>query len=60
MKPFAMTSMGDFIRWVHQDVLKEEADTLQASGIEYKKLGSPIALAAKRWFTNKLNEETFK
>ena len=60
MKPFAMTSMGDFIRWVHQDVLKEEADTLQASGIEYKKLGSPIALAAKRWFTTKLNEETFK
>lgn len=60
LKPFAMTSMGDFIRWVHQDVLKEEADTLQASGIDYKKLGSPIALAAKRWFTNKLNQETFK
>lgn len=60
MKPFAMVSMGDFIRWVHQDILKEEADTLQASGIEYKKLGSPIALAAKRWFIQKLNEETFK
>lgn len=60
LKPFAMTSMGDFIRWVHQDVLKEEADTLQASGIDYKKLGGPIALAAKRWFTNKLNQETFK
>lgn len=60
LKPFDMTSMGEFIRWVHQDVLKEEADTLQASGIEYKKLGGPIALAAKRWFTNKLNQETFK
>lgn len=60
MKPFAMTSMGDFIRWVHQDILKEESDTLQASGIDYKKLNSPIALAAKRWFTTKLNEETFK
>ena len=60
LKPLEMTSMGDFIRWIHQDVLKEEADTLQASGIDYKKLGSPIALAAKRWFSNKLNEETFK
>lgn len=60
LKPFDMTSMGDFIRWVHQDVLKEETDTLQASGIEYKKLGSPIAVAAKRWFVAKLNEETFK
>lgn len=60
LKPFDMTSMGDFIRWVHQDVIKEEADTLQASGIEYKKLGSPIALVAKRWFVAKLNDETFK
>ena len=60
LKPFAVTSMGDFIRWVHQDVLKEEADTLQASGIEYKKLGGPIAQVARRWFTNKLNQETFK
>jgi len=56
LKPFAMTSMGDFIHWVHQDVLKEEADTIQASGIEYKKLGSPIALVAKRWFAAKLDE----
>ena len=60
LKPFDMTSMGDFIRWVHQDVLKEEADTLQASGIEYKKLGGPIAQVAKRWFVAKLNEDTFK
>ena len=56
LKPFDMTSMGDFISWVHQDVLKEEADTLQASGIEYKKLGRPIALVAKRWFVAKLDE----
>lgn len=56
LKPFDMTSMGDFIRWVHQDVLKEEADTLQASGIEYKKLGSPIAQVARRWFVTKLDE----
>jgi len=56
LKPFAMTSMGDFIRWVQQDVLKEEADVLQANSIEYKKLGGPIALVAKRWFVEKLNE----
>lgn len=54
-KPFAMTSMGDFIRWVHTDVMKEEADTIAANGFDHKKLGSPIALAAKRWFIEKLN-----
>ena len=56
-KPFAMTSMGDFIRWVHADVLKEESDTIMANGIESKKLGGPIALTARRWFINKLNSE---
>jgi RNA ligase len=59
-KPFAMTSMGDFIRWVHGDVVKEEADTLEASGIDVKKIGGPIAQAAKRWFVERLNQETFK
>lgn len=54
-KPFAMTSMGDFIRWVHNDVLKEESDTIMANGIEPKKLGGPIALVARRWFIDKLN-----
>ena len=55
-KPFNMTSMGDFIRWVHNDVLKEETDTLAASGIDSKKLGGPLAQAAKRWYINKLNK----
>lgn len=56
-KPFEMTSMGDFIRWVHSDVMKEEADTIQANGFEQKKLGGPIALIARRWFVQKLNEQ---
>jgi hypothetical protein len=54
-KPFDMTSMGDFIRWIHGDVLKEESDTIQASGFDPKKLGSPIALVARRWYAQKLN-----
>ena len=56
-KPFALPSLGDFIRWVHGDVIKEEADTLEASGLDPKKLGGPIALVAKRWYIEKLNQE---
>ena len=52
-----MSSVGDFIRWVYNDVLKEESDTIMANGIEPKKLGGPIALAARRWFIDKLNSE---
>jgi hypothetical protein len=56
-KPFSINSIGDFIRWVHNDVMKEEADTIQANGFDHKKLGSPIAIASKRWYIQKLDEQ---
>lgn len=58
-KPLDMTSIGDFIRWIHGDVVKEEADTLAASGIDVKKIGGPIATAAKRWYVERMNAATF-
>jgi hypothetical protein len=56
-KPFEMTSMGDFIRWVFNDVVKEEMDTIVANQLDPKKLGGPIATKARKWFIAKLNEE---
>lgn len=55
LKPLEMTSMGDFIRWVYNDVVKEEADTIVASGFDPKKLGGPIANKARPWFTKRIN-----
>lgn len=55
LKPFDMTSMGDFIRWIFGDVVKEEADTIAASGFDQKKLGGPIANASKKWYVAKMN-----
>lgn len=54
--PFEMKSMGDFIRWVYNDVLKEEMDTIVASQIDTKKLGSAIANEARPWYIKKFNE----
>jgi hypothetical protein len=54
--PFEMKSMGDFIRWVYNDVLKEEMDTIVASQIDPKKLGGAIANEARPWFIKKFNE----
>jgi hypothetical protein len=54
--PFEMKSMGDFIRWVYNDVLKEEMDTIIANQIDPKKLGSAIANEARPWFIKKFNE----
>lgn len=58
LKPLEMTSMGDFIRWVFNDILKEEADTIVASQLDPKKLGGPIANKARPWFVQQINKGT--
>ncbi len=54
-KPFEMASIGDFIRWVFNDVIKEETDTIVANQFDPKKLGGPIANKARPWFIQRLN-----
>ena len=49
-KPQDRTSLGDFIRWIVQDVLKEESDVMEESGLDAKSIGGPIAKKAKEWF----------
>lgn len=55
LKPVEMTSIGDFIRWVFNDIMKEEQDTIVANGIDPKKIGSAVANVARPWFINKVN-----
>lgn len=57
LKPFEMKSLGDFIRWVYNDVIKEEMDTIVANQYDPKKLGSPIADVARKWYINKFNSQ---
>ena len=45
---------GEFLRWVVADVLKEEKDTLDASGLNEKKVKSAIVSAARMWFLNNI------
>ena len=54
-KPFEMTSMGDFIRWVFNDIMKEELDVIVASQIDPKKIGGLVANKARPWFVKRLN-----
>ena len=54
--PFEMKSLGDFLRWVYNDVLKEEMDTIVANQIDTKKLGSAVANKARPWYIKKFNE----
>lgn len=48
------THIGDFLKWVGQDVLKEESDTLDASGLERKQVMGRVNQRAKTWLMLRL------
>lgn len=55
-KPLNKTSLGDYLRWIHNDIMKEEIDTIVANGFDPKILGQPISNKAREWFfKNELN-----
>jgi hypothetical protein len=41
---------GPFVKWVSSDIFKEEMDTLIASGLEPKDVGSAISSKAVKWY----------
>lgn len=45
---------GEFLRWIVNDVLKEEKDTLEASGLDEKKVKNAIVTKARIWFLNQI------
>jgi hypothetical protein len=49
--PIAMSSTGDFIRWVYQDIVKEESDTIG----NIANPGKLVAQKAKQWFIKRIN-----
>ena len=55
LKPFEMTSMGDFLRLLVGDIHKEEMDTIVANQLDMKKLGSAVSNTARKWFIQKFN-----
>ncbi|WP_298751930.1 RNA ligase family protein [uncultured Arcobacter sp.] len=48
--------IGDYIRWVVNDIRIEEADVISESGLEMKHIGKYIQNKAKRYFFDKLKE----
>ncbi|MDD5651091.1 MAG: hypothetical protein PHF86_11855, partial [Candidatus Nanoarchaeia archaeon] len=56
--PYEMKSTGTYIRWVFEDVIKEEMDTIVKNGIDVKKIGSFISAKAKTYWFTYLNKIT--
>lgn len=45
---------GEYLRWIVNDVLKEEKDTLEKSGLDEKKVKNAITAKARIWFLNRI------
>ncbi len=47
--------MGDFLKWITNDIIKEEMDTMKDNGLEPKEVTSAISNVARKWFLDKWN-----
>jgi|GEM_PF-545798 len=50
---FDLRKMGDFLRWIGNDVQKESADELAAAGLEWKQTAKAVSQAARDWYKAK-------
>lgn len=48
--------MGEFLKWLVNDIIKEEIDVLIKNGLEPKSVNSAISIKGKNWLLEKLNE----
>lgn len=51
-----MKDIGEFLRWVFNDIIKEDADTIEASNFDVKELGKPVSDIAKRFYIDAVNK----
>ena len=53
--PIEPKTTGDYLRWVYNDVVKEETDTMVANNIDPKKIGAAVSAKARMFWLNYLN-----
>lgn len=57
-KELDISSMGDFLRWLANDVLKEEQDVITENGLDndLKTIMKSVSSKGRKWFMDKINE----
>lgn len=57
-KELDISSMGDFLRWLANDVLKEEQDVIIENGLDndLKAIMKSVSSKGRTWFMDKINE----
>lgn len=53
--PLEMKTTGEYLRWIFNDIIKEEEDTIVKNQIDIKKIGSMISNKAREFWLAHLN-----
>lgn len=56
LDPEDIRNVGTFLKYVGQDIIKEESDTLETSGLNSKDVMGKISLVARNWYIAKIGE----
>lgn len=48
-------NIGAFLKWVGQDIAKEDLDTIEGNGFELREVTKEVNNVAKAWFNERLN-----
>jgi hypothetical protein len=52
----SMKKTGDYLKWIVNDIMSEETDTLEANGLVAKDVNKYISTKAREWFKKKIDE----
>jgi hypothetical protein len=52
-----ISRIGEFIKWVNSDIVKEEIDVMAKNGLEMKLVSKAISNKARLWFMEKYNNQ---
>lgn len=50
-----MKNVGTFLKWLNNDIIKEEKDTMEQSNIDPKDIGRGVQNKARKWFQDHLS-----
>jgi hypothetical protein len=56
-KELDISSIGDFLRWLANDILKEEQDVITENGLDndLKSIMKSTSNKGRKWFMDKIN-----
>lgn len=57
--PLTPQATGPYIKWICQDVLKEESDVLEKNGLNWKEVSRYVTDAARQYYFTELDKKVF-